>query len=98
MKDTPTGLYEALVTARLQHLIDQLPNDRLDADVRGLANAESADRVSRHIARLLAQAIEAMPERERADGAVRLAAGVVHNLHSLTSGSVLTCASPMTRQ
>jgi superfamily II DNA or RNA helicase/HKD family nuclease len=87
--NTASGLYEALLTARLQELIDQLPADRLTAGVADLANAESADRVSRHIARLLEQAINAMPERERAARAVQLAADVLGHLQTLTAGTDL---------
>lgn len=90
MEDTPSaGLYEALLTARLQLLLDRLPQDSLTAGIGDLANAESADRVSRHVARLLARVIDAMPERERAQGAVRLAADVLGHLKTLTIGSDL---------
>ena len=85
MDDTPSaGLYEALLTARLQGLLARLPGDRLVAGIGELANAESADRVSRHMARLLARAIEAMPEQHRAEGAVRLAADVLGHLQAIS--------------
>ena len=78
------GLYESLVTARLQEMLDQLPDDRLFAEIGTLANAESADRVSRHVARLLFRAIEALPEERRAEHSVMLAAGVIGHLSTLT--------------
>ena len=93
MSETPGGLYEALLTGRVQQLIDQLPDDRLAAEVGSLANAESADRVSRHIGRLLAQAIESMPERERATRAVQLAAEVIGHLQTITAGRDLGFAA-----
>jgi superfamily II DNA or RNA helicase len=84
--DAASGLYESLLTARLQELVNQLPQGRLTAGVVSLANAESADRVSRHIAKLLAQAINAMPERERAARAVALATDVLGHLQTLMAG------------
>ena len=93
MNETPTGLYEALLTARLQHLIEALPADSLTAGLVSLANAESSDRISRHIARLLAQAIDAIPERDRAARAVELAADVLGHLQKLTAGSELGLAA-----
>ncbi|MCW2572088.1 MAG: putative helicase [Frankiales bacterium] len=83
MGETPAaGLYEAILTVGLQALLDRLPEAELAADLDALANAESADRVSRHIARLLARAIDAMPEGERAERAVALAADVLAHLQS----------------
>ena len=93
MTEAPGGLYETLLTSRLQQLIDQLPTDRLAAEVGSLANAESADRVSRHIGRLLAQAIESLPERERAARAVQLAAEVIGLLQMLMDGRDLGFAA-----
>jgi len=59
------GLYEALLTGRLEQVLERLPADRLVAQLTDLLDAESADRVSRHFAQLLARAIDAAPERER---------------------------------
>ena len=77
------GLYEALLTGRLQRLLDRLPPDQLVSNLGELLNAESADRVSRHVARLLALAIDAAPERQRAAEAVRLATALLTQLQSL---------------
>jgi len=88
VESTPSaGLYEALLTARVQQLLDQLPEDQLMADVANLVNAEASDRVSRHISRLLAQAIEAIPESHRAQSAVQLAADVLGHLQTLVGSS-----------
>ena len=93
MNETPTGLYESLLTARLQKLVDALPVDSVTAGMVGLANAESSDRISRHIARLLAQAIDAMPERDRAARAVQLASDVLGHLQTRTMGTDLGLAA-----
>ena len=73
------GLYESLLTARLEEILAQLPAELVPSRA-ALNNAESEDRVSRHIARLVAQTIRAFPETERAQRAVRLAADVLGHL------------------
>jgi superfamily II DNA or RNA helicase/HKD family nuclease len=96
VEETPSpGLYEALLTARLEQLVGHLP-DALHADLQDLANAESSDRVSRHLAQLIARAIESLPEREQAQGAVRLAADLIASLgaslgptHGLAGDAIL---------
>ncbi|MDQ6726937.1 MAG: DUF3427 domain-containing protein [Actinomycetota bacterium] len=77
------GLYEALLTGRLEQVLRRLPGDRLVAQLTDLLDAESADRVSRHVALLLARAIDAAPERQRASEGVRLAAALLGRLESL---------------
>ncbi len=85
---TPSaGLYESLLTARLEEILDRLPVELIPS--RGaLANAESADRVSRHIARLIARTIHAFPETERAERAVQLAADVLGHMQTLTDADL----------
>ncbi|MGI9022273.1 MAG: DEAD/DEAH box helicase family protein, partial [Acidimicrobiales bacterium] len=84
MEDEPeAGLYEALLTGRLQQVLDRIPEDRLVAQLTALLDAESADRISRHVAHLLARAIDAAPERERAAEGVRLATSLLGHLRSL---------------
>jgi HKD family nuclease len=88
VESTPSaGLYETLLTARVQQLLHQLPEDQLVADLANLVNAEASDRVSRHISHLLAQAIEAIPESHRAQSAVQLATDVLGHLQTLVGSS-----------
>jgi HKD family nuclease len=82
------GLYEALVTARLAGLLERLPTDRLAAELTSLLDAESADRVSRHVAALLARAIDAAPERERTAEGVRLATALLNDLQALAGAGL----------
>jgi superfamily II DNA or RNA helicase len=77
------GLYEAILTGRLVGLLERLPADRLATEIADLLDAESADRVSRHVASLLARAIDAAPERERAAEGVRLATALLNSLQAL---------------
>ncbi len=81
MSDSGAGLYEALLTIRLQEAMERLPAE-MSPEVGGLINAEAADRVSRHLAQLIARAIRAFPEAERATRAVELAAEALAFLQS----------------
>jgi hypothetical protein len=61
------GLHEALVTRRLDELLAQLSDGALVADLDDLRDAEASDRVSRHIAGIVARAIDEAPEGERSE-------------------------------
>ena len=56
------GLHEALLTRRLEALLEEIPDGTLLADLAELRDAEASDRVSRHLAGMLARAIERAPE------------------------------------
>src|SRR5690348_969864 len=72
MASIARGLYEILLT---QLLADQLreSNVRDAADLDDLRNAEAADRVALHLARVVEAAIEHVPEDDRAAAGARLA-------------------------
>ena len=74
------GLREALFTARLERVLQAIPPSRLEPELARLDDAEASDRISRHVARLLARVIEAAPERERTAEGVRLAREVLQRL------------------
>ena len=84
VSDSGAGLYEALLTIRLQEIMERLPAE-MSPEVSGLINAEAADRVSRHLAQLIARAIQAFPEGERATRAVDLAAEALAFLQERSS-------------
>jgi HKD family nuclease len=86
-EDLKTGLYEALLTRRLAQLLSALPPEACKAELEELLNAESADRVSRHVAQWLARAIDAEPEDGRAKKALHLAAELLRHLETLTGSS-----------
>jgi len=77
------GLHEALVTARLQALLDRLDSATVVAELSELANAEAADRLSRHVAAAVARAIEAAPDNERSPRGAKLATSILQHLDSL---------------
>jgi hypothetical protein len=78
--DQRAGLREALITRRLELALEALVPSVLQPDLTDLSDAEASDRISRHVARLLAQAIEAAPERERTAEGIRLAREVLELL------------------
>ncbi len=80
------GLHEALLTRRLEALLQEIPDGTLLAELAELRDAEASDRVSRHLAGMLARAIERAPEGKRSAEAVRIAAALVRHLQALTDG------------
>ena len=78
------GLREALITPRIQRGIAEAVALRLAVDAGDLENAEASDRVSRHVAEVLARAIEEAPEHQRAAEAVRLARRLLFELDPLS--------------
>jgi superfamily II DNA or RNA helicase/HKD family nuclease len=80
------GLHEALLTRRLEELLAQLPDATLLPDVAELRDAEASDRMSRHLAGVLARAIDQAPEGSRSDEAVRIAAALIPRLQAVIDG------------
>ena len=74
------GLHETLITARIERLLAALDLERVDPESGSLANAEAADRISRHVAGLIARVIELAPDDERATRAVALAGELIQHL------------------
>src|SRR4051794_14661198 len=83
--DLRPGLHEALVTRRLEELIARV-TDELVPEVGALRNAEASDRVSRHLAAVIATAIDGAPEDQRGDEAVRLAIALLEELEKVLDG------------
>src|SRR4051794_29054273 len=83
--DLRPGLHEALVTRRLEELIARV-TDELVPEVGDLRNAEASDRVSRHLAAVIATAIEGAPEDQRGDEAVRVAIALLEELEKVLGG------------
>jgi len=80
------GLHEALLTRRLEELLTHISDVALVADVAAPRDAEASDRVSRHLAGIVARAIEQAPEGKRSNEAVRIAAELIRRLQPLTDG------------
>jgi superfamily II DNA or RNA helicase/HKD family nuclease len=75
------GLYEALITGALDKRLATLVAAVVTPKLRDLADAEAADRLSRHLATVVTRAIEALPEEGRAQAG----AGMVEKLIELLS-------------
>lgn len=80
------GLYEALLTRRLLALVDSIQTGPLAAELAPLHEAEASDRVSRHIAALVARTIERAPEGGQRDMAISAATAVIRALGALGDG------------
>jgi superfamily II DNA or RNA helicase len=74
------GLHEALLTGRLQEFLAELSDGVLFAEVVPLRDAEASDRIARHIAGLVARAIDQAPEGKRSEEAIRVAAALIGSL------------------
>jgi HKD family nuclease len=66
------GLYEALLTGALDRRLADLVVAAVTPELRALADAEAADRLSRHFARVVARALEALPEHGRAQAGAQI--------------------------
>ncbi len=87
MQRLEPGIYESLVTGRIERLIAALDPD-LTARIADLGGPDSADRLSRHVAELIGRAIEAFAEDERAAAAAELVANLIARLADLSEGGV----------
>lgn len=86
-KSLQAGLYEALLTGALEMRLADLVAATVTPEIRDLADAEAADRLSRHLALMVARAIEALPERGRAQAGAQIIARLV-DLLSNVSGAI----------
>jgi len=86
-KPLKLGLHEALLTRGLEALLSDLDEAAIIAEVPELRDAEASDRISRHLAGIVARAIERLPEGTRSSEAVRMAAALIHRLKELTDGT-----------
>lgn len=75
----PRGLYETLLTEALSSRLERLESNRV-ASLSDLLDAEAADRLAQHVARLVERAVDDLPEGERAWRGVRLARALVEHL------------------
>ena len=74
------GLHEALVTERLSAALGRLDLTRVEPDFADLDAGSASDRVSRHLARVIAGAIDAREGRERVETSAELAEAIVRAL------------------
>jgi superfamily II DNA or RNA helicase len=77
------GLHEALVTRRIEELLNRVGDGPLAPDLADLHDAEASDRVSRHLAGVVARVIEQVSEGKKREEALQVAAAVIEALASL---------------
>ncbi len=65
-------------------MLAEIPEETLLAEVAELRDAEASDRISRHLAGVLARVIERAPEGKRSEEAVRIAGALIQRLQALT--------------
>ncbi len=80
------GLHEALLTRQLEELLEQLSERELVADVAELRDAEASDRVSRHVAAIVARAIDRAPEGKRSEQATLITVALIRSLQPFADG------------
>jgi superfamily II DNA or RNA helicase len=92
MDDLSPGLYEWLITVGLAANLTS--RQGLPPELRPLRNAEAADRLALHIASIVEQAIESLPEKERAAAGVRIARHLVERASAAAKLPTLLEQSP----
>jgi superfamily II DNA or RNA helicase/HKD family nuclease len=88
------GLWELLVTERLATQLEAL-TPGLHADLTDLRNAEAADRLSRHVAALIARLIDGRPERERSAWGAQLSREVIRQLAEMPGAGGTATDAPV---
>jgi superfamily II DNA or RNA helicase/HKD family nuclease len=77
-------LYEALLTRALDKRLADLVVAAVEPELRALADAEAADRLSRHVAMVVTRAIEALPEQGRAQAGAHIIARLIDLLSQVS--------------
>ena len=68
----PRGLYDGLVTEALAELLDSLGGVG-EPEFMDLRNADAADRIAFHVAKVIESAPDRLPDEDRAAAGIRLA-------------------------
>jgi superfamily II DNA or RNA helicase/HKD family nuclease len=84
VSELPRGLYEVLVTERLQEQLAALAPERMT--MGGLRAAEAADRIALHLSREIERSLSAVDEADRVSVGVEVARAVVEQLTALAKG------------
>ena len=87
------GIREALVTARLTRALEA-GDQSLIPEITALGEGEASDRISRHVARLLARVIDGSPDGQRVEVGIRLARQMLSHLSNVAQQPDLEDDSP----
>src|SRR5689334_14187415 len=94
MGDLTRGLYETLLTELLAERLGQATLTG-EPDLVELRNAEAADRIALHLARVIRQAIELGPDEDRGERGAELARKVIEQLTGAVGDQTLLGERPM---
>jgi HKD family nuclease len=89
----PRGLYDGLVTEALAELLDSLAGIG-EPEFVDLRNADAADRIAFHVAKVIESALDSLPDEDRAAAGVRLARYLIDEIASKTSAQSLVAERP----
>ena len=81
------GLYEALLTGALDRRLADLVVAAVAPELRALADAEAADRLSRHFALVVTRALEALPEHGRAQAGAQIISRLIELLSQVSNAT-----------
>ncbi len=93
MTKLPAGLYEVLLTEALAIRLAQLDPGKVVDQVE-LRDADAADRIALHLARVIERAIEAAPEKQRASVGVDIARRLIEHLTAAPEHASLLAERP----
>lgn len=90
------GLYEALLTEALEAELDSASDHRLEARRSPLHEAEAADRIALHLARIIERALSHLGPKDRTDVGTKLARRLVDLVVAETGARALVGERPVT--
>lgn len=82
VKELPEGLYEQVVTPELEQRLKKLDSRRLRIVREELDDADGHERLAQHVARELARALAALPEKDRLARQLELCNSVLEGIHA----------------
>ena len=89
----PRGLYDGLVTEALAELLDSLGGVG-EPEFMDLRNADAADRIAFHVAKVIENALDSLPDEDRAAAGVRLARYLIDEIAGKTNALSLVTERP----
>ena len=94
MDQQERGLYEMLVTEALAARLDAL-SDRLEVRSADLHEAEAADRIALHLARVIEDAVASLDRKRRVELGTALARQLIDVIVQATNGTALAAERPV---
>ena len=89
----PRGLYDGLVTEALAELLASLGGVG-EPEFMDLRNADAADRIAFHVAKVIESALDSLPDEDRAAAGLRLARYLIDEIAGKTNAQSLVTERP----